>query len=101
MREVGVHRWSMVPLITLPCDQATICECEQVWIETVGSNLNTNSSVSKDAASREYDKQRHRKNKETKRFYCGICDIAFMHNYNLKRHLDTLKHSYAYMNSVD
>ena len=101
MREVGVHRWKITPLITIPCDRATICECEQVWIKALNANLNTFSSVNEDVAVREYDKQRRRKNEEMKRFYCEICNIACKDNYNLKVHLDTLKHSYAWLNSVD
>ena len=27
MREVGVHRWRIIPLITIPCDRDTICAC--------------------------------------------------------------------------
>ena len=43
----------------------------------------------------------YRKNLETKRFYCEICDIACGSKKDLKHHLDTLKHSYAWLNSVD
>ena len=101
MREVGVNRWKIVPLLTIPCDRAEICEYEQEWIKALNADLNMTAAVNGDAALREYYKQRHRNNKETKRFYCEICDVAYGSNYNLKKHFDTLKHSYAWLNSID
>ena len=36
-----------------------------------------------------------------KRFYCKICDVACISNYDLKKHCGTLNHSYAWLNSLD
>ena len=101
MREVGVHNWKTAPLITYACDRGTIVAFEQVWVETTGANLNTFSPVNEDVAEREYDIKRRRRNKETMRFYCEICDIKCKDKYDLRRHFDTLKHSYAWLNSLD
>lgn len=40
-------------------------------------------------------------NKQGKRYYCGVCDLSFLQSSDLKRHLDTLRHSYAWLNAVD
>ena len=45
MREVGVHRWKIVPLITFACDQNTICEMEREWIKALNANLNMLSPI--------------------------------------------------------
>ena len=66
MRDVGVHRWRMVPLITLSCDQDTVLACEKVWIEATGANLNTFSPVREDVDEREYDRQCRKKIKKKK-----------------------------------
>ena len=41
------------------------------------------------------------KNIESKKYYCTVCGLACISNYALKKHLDTLKHSYAWLNSLD
>ena len=101
MREVGVQHWKIVPLLTFSCNRETICEFEHEWVKTTGANLNTVPPVNENVARRGYDKQRRRKNKELKLYYCGLCNVTFMHNRDLKKHLDTLKHSYNYLNSLD
>ena len=100
MREVGVHRWKIIPLITFACDQNTICEMEREWIEALNANLNTHSPIENLVERMRVAKYR-KKNKKTGRFYCEICGLACGSNFILKRHLDTLKHSYAWLNSVD
>ena len=66
MREVGVHRWKIVPLITIPCDRAAICECEQEWIKVLNAILNTISSVNEDVDEREYRRYTVKKIKKKK-----------------------------------
>ena len=41
------------------------------------------------------------KNKASKRFFCEVCDITCGSAKDLKRHNDTLKHQYAFLNSLD
>ena len=101
MREVGVHRSKIVPLLTFACDQNTIFEFERGWIKALNANLNTISPVNEDLLEREYKTSYFKKNKEDKRYYCGVCDVACKDKFHLNRHLDTLKHSYAWLNSVD
>ena len=52
-------------------------------------------------SNREKIQEYFRKNIQTKRYYCGVCDIACISNYALKKHLGTLKHSYAWLNALD
>ena len=42
-----------------------------------------------------------RKNIESKKYFCTVCDLACISNYAFKNHLGTLKHSYAWLNSVE
>ena len=101
MRAVGVQHWRIVPLLTFACDQKTIFEFEWEWVKAAGAGLNTLSPVNEDLGKREYDKQYCRKNIETKRYYCGLCHVACVDKSHLKRHFDTLKHSYAWLNVAD
>ena len=101
MRDVGVQHWKIVRLLTFACGRGTICEFEQEWIKALNANLNTISSVNEDVAERGYQRRYRKNNKETKRYNCELCDVAFKDNYNLKKHFDTLKHSYAWLNSLD
>ena len=52
-------------------------------------------------AIKEYKAKYRKKNKEVKRYYCEICGVACKDNYNLKKQFDTLKHSYAWLDSLD
>ena len=101
IRTVGVYNWKIFPLLTFACNQKTICEFEQEWIKALNANLNTNSSINGDVFERERKIKYFRQNKGMKRYYCEICNVAFEHNFNLKRHLVSLKHSYARLNSLD
>ena len=50
---------------------------------------------------RQRQKEHHKQNKEQRRFYCSTCDTACENKKDLNRHLDTLKHAYANLNSLD
>ena len=39
--------------------------------------------------------------REERRFYCSVCELACVSKRDLDRHLDTRKHSYAWLNSLD
>ena len=87
MREVGIGNWEIVPLLTFTCDRETIFKFEREWIKVLGANLNTVSPIDEDLVKREYHASYFKKNKETKQYYCSICDVAFMHNYDLKKNI--------------
>ena len=101
MREVGVHNFKIVPLLTFACNRETIYEFEQEWVKVLGANLNTFSTIDVDPARRGYNIKRRKRDKETKRYYCELCNVACTDSFKLKRHFDTLKHSYAWLNSLD
>ena len=101
MREVGVHNFKIVSLLTFACNRDTIFGFEKQWVEATGANLNTNSPVNGDLVIKGYDRERKKHNKEVKRYYCDVCRIACSDSHKLKRHFDTLKHSYAWLNSLD
>ena len=101
MRGVGVHRWKIVPLLTFACDRDTIISFEQEWIKALNADLNTTAAAGKDVVKREHKRRYHKNNKEMRRYWCGTCNVACKDNYNLKKHFDTLKHSYAWLDSVD
>ena len=52
-------------------------------------------------AIKEYDAKYGENNKDFKRYYCELCDVACESKKDLTGHFDTLKHSYAWLNSVD
>ena len=109
IREVGVQRWKIVPLLSFACTRKTTCEFEKCWVKATGANLNTNSPITDrkeyDVAYREANsekiKENYKKNIMEKRYYCNICDIACGSNHDLKKHYNTLSHSYAWLNAVD
>ena len=101
MREVGVHNFKIVPLLTFACNRDTIFEFEREWVKAIGANLNTFSPISEDVAGREYQRRYGKKNKEKRRYCCALCNLTSKSKYNLERHFDTLKHSYAWLNSLD
>ena len=101
MREVGIHKWKIVPLLTFACNQKTIFEFEQEWLRATGANLNTALPVDEDLVKRATNLKYRKNNKETKRYCCELCNLVCMSKYNLNRHFDSLKHSYAWLNSLD
>ena len=56
MREVGIHKWEIVPLLTFACNRDTIFEFEKQWVEATRANLNTNSPVNDDLVIKGYDR---------------------------------------------
>ena len=84
MREVGVHNWKIVPLITYACNRETINEFEQAWVETTGASLNTVTPFGNNVAQKEYNRRLNKKNKEEKKYYCELCDVACRVKYHLK-----------------
>ena len=101
MREVGVQNWKIVPLLTFACNRETICGFEYQWVKALGANLNTFSPIDENLDRRRNKIKYHKKNKEGKRFYCGVCDLAVMDKFNLDRHFDTLKHFMKWVWDVD
>ena len=116
MREIGLEKWEILPLLSRACDLKTIREVEKNWVRILKADLNTNSPVREEETREEYQAAYYENNKETilqkqkecrmnnkgvNRYYCELCNVAFMQNSDLKKHLDTLKHSNAYMNSID
>ena len=84
MREVGIQHWEIVPLITFACDRKTICEFQREWAKALKANFNTFSPIDENLGRRRNKVKYHKKNKETKRYYCELCNVAFMHSHALK-----------------
>ena len=106
MVEVGIYNWKIVPLLVHICDQKAIRDFEKSWIGILNPDLNTYSPINttnkwNNGKGKEIKRKHHYDSIENKRYYCDICDKAFGYSTGLRSHLKTLKHSYAYMNSVD
>ena len=112
MNEVRLDNWEILPLLSRTCDIKTIREVEKKWVKVLGADLNSYSPIreeetikeyreSRKDAKKEYDAAYYKNNKKAHRYYCDVCEIACGSQGDLKRHLDTLKHSYAWLNSVD
>ena len=101
MREFGVQHRKIVPLLTFACDRNTIAEFEQEWVKAIGADLNTVSPIDKDLVQRRNMSEYFKKNKEKKRYYCELCNVARMHNRDLKKHFGTYRHFMKWVWSVD
>ena len=103
MCKIGLYNWQIIPLLTFACDKKTIREFEKSWVEVLNTDLNTYSPLS-DSYMKRYrqaDRELYHSNIQNKAYYCDICDKAFGYRFNLRKHFNTLKHQYAYLNSVD
>ena len=125
MCEIGLQNWKMVPLLTFAC----VCfEFEKQWIDLIGADLNMVSPIT---GRKEYKADYHQNNRDVilkrkaeyrminrdillkkgrefrennvqnKIHHCVVCDKSFGYRKDLDKHYKTLKHSNAYMNSVD
>ena len=103
MFEMGIDNWKILPLLVHICDRKTIQEFERNWIELLSPDLNTYSPLDENpnVNNIEASKRHYRNSIENKTYYCNVCDKAFGKIYALKRHFNSLKHQYAYLNSVD
>ena len=128
MLRIGLKNWKIILLVTFSCDQKTIFEFERDWIQILRADLNMIFPITdrkkykadyhqnnRDAilkrqagyrmANRDIllkkDKEYRKNNVEAKKYHCIVCDISFGYKKDLNKHFDTLKHPYAYMNSVD
>ena len=55
--------------------------------------------------NREFFKQKsaeyREKNKDSKKYFCDVCETSFQSSRDLKRHENSLKHQFAFLNSLD
>ena len=69
--------------------------------------MKKNKDTKKEYQAAYYEKNKdtikaHRENNmRARRYYCDVCDLACRSNHDLKKHLGTLKHSYAWVNALD
>ena len=105
MREVGVDNWEVLPLLVLTCDKKSIRGFEKEWFKALCADLNTFSPfMTKQERKRSVNKSTklyYQRNIQNKLYHCDVCDKFFQSNSHLKSHLNTTKHQYAYLNSVD
>ena len=98
MKETGIHNWEIRALLTCECNEKEICGYEKSWIQSLKPDLNKNSPVKENnERNRERAREHHFKSLREKRYCCDICEKAFGCSENLKRHLNSLKHSHACM----
>ena len=102
MKETGIHNWEIMALLTCECNEKEICGYEKSWIESLKPDLNKNFPIKENnERNREIAREHYSKSLREKRYRCDICEKAFGCCGNLKRHLNSLRHSHACMNSVD
>ena len=101
MMEIGLSNWTVRPLLTLECTQDVIRGFERMWCKILRSDLNTNSPIQDDKRERDRMVKFYKRNLAEKKCYCDVCDKAFPCNWGLNQHKDSLKHQYAYLNSLD
>ena len=96
----GWDNFEMTIIDSGECEDELELHCaEQFYIDMAGGidNLlnSRNALVLPEEARKREDISRDRiqkKNIETKRFLCEMCDKCFQDNYDLQRHLETNKH---------
>ena len=103
MDEVGPKKWEIIPLVVVPsCSKIEILNFEKSWIALLNPGLNINLPIRGGNEKAREDRKKHYYNSlESSRYFCSVCERAFGHSYNLKRHLKSLSHSNAWLNSVD
>ena len=113
MNEIGLENWEILPLLSRMCGIKTIREVEKNWIRILNADLNIRSPITdqKEYKAVYYENNKNKilqkrveyyeYNRGTNRFRCNICNITGRNNYDLKTHFGTLKHSYAWLNSLD
>jgi len=102
MTEVGLDKWEIKPLLVLKCNRDEICKFEKSCKEILEADLNTYSPINTTDEDNRYRVRKYNKKViDDKRHYCDICDKAFSRKGYLHEHYDTLKHQYAYLNSLD
>ena len=94
MSEVGTYSWQILPLVVCVCDKKEIREFEMQWVELLKPDLNTFLPIDSKAtdAKKESDKKQYLESLEAKRYYCEVCDMAFGHKCNQKKHFNSNKH---------
>ena len=104
MIEVGPENWKITPLFEKTCGKDEIRKFQKKWVEVLDADLNTYLPIN------ESDKQKkinictsriRERNVIEKKYFCGVCERAFQSNRDLTRHRDTLKHQFAFLNSLD
>ena len=87
----------------MTCDKETIVKYEREWMSALCADLNTIFPIitekEKEKNKKEYDFNYYRLRK--REYSCNVCDKFFDRNSALQKHLKSLKHQYAYLNSVD
>ena len=106
MVEVGLRNWEIIPLLSRTCNRSGICKVERKWIEILNPNLNTvlpsdTDNKWKNTGKEKMKRERYYFHKQNKTYYCNVCNKAFGYGADLKKHFESLKHSYAYLNSLD
>ena len=101
MIEVGPENWKKTALFEKTCGKNEIRKYEKKYYEVLQPDLNTYSPVCVNVKQSENAKAIFFKNLEQKKFFCNTCQMCFLYKGNLNQHKDSLKHQYAYLNSLD
>ena len=116
MRAVGADKWKVTLLLSRMCDKNTIRLLEREKCSELNTDLNTLSPITtpeekrlhktdyreknKDALLK-YAADYRKANRQNRRYYCAICEVACGYNKDLQKHLKTSKHFWKYIYSVD
>ena len=104
--ETGPENWVIEPLRIHTCNKNKIREVEAKMVRRLQPDLNSISPIDTEnkwsnIGNKKLLRDLYYRHKQNKTYYCDVCEKAFGKKFNLETHRNTLKHSYAFMNSVD
>ena len=101
MREVGLENWEIVLLLTLECTPKEIRALERGWCETLEADLNTSLPIRTKEEALAYWVRYRKSVKLSAKHRCEVCNLNFESGKDQRKHNETLKHQYAFLNSLD
>ena len=112
MNEVGLENWKIVPLLTLECIRNEILTFERKWLEVLAADLNSYLPVITYEETRQKKAEYRAKNREVilrkqAEYRAKNREVLLLKkgslgcDRELKRHNNSLKHQFTFLNSLD
>ena len=97
--QVGIENWKITPIFEKTCSKDEVLKLEKDWVKVLNANPNSYSPYANVRNTSTLKTQK--RNVDKKKYFCNFCEKAFQSPSRLKQHFSSLKHQYAYFNSLD